>query len=69
MMTDMIVKPAQCAGLTVSDNFARRIVTDTLAFRSSENSESDTANLPLLAFVLNQLFLKRFDHMSQRTSL
>ena len=29
MMHDMIVKPAKCAGLTVSDNLARRIVNDT----------------------------------------
>jgi formylglycine-generating enzyme required for sulfatase activity len=62
MMTDMIVKPAQCAGLTVSDAFAKRIVSDTLAFRSLENSESDTANLPLLAFVLDRLFQNRVDH-------
>jgi Domain of unknown function (DUF4062)/AAA ATPase domain len=62
MMTDMIVKPAQCAGLTVSDGLARRIVNDTLAFRNLESSESDTANLPLLAFVLDRLFLNRSDH-------
>lgn len=62
MMTDMIVKPAQCAGLTVSDAFARRIVSDTLAFRNLENSESDTANLPLLAFVLDRLFQNRVNH-------
>src|SRR5262249_31605950 len=53
MMHDMIVKPANCAGLTVSDNLARRIVNDTT---------SESANLPLLAFVLNQLFEKRSDH-------
>jgi hypothetical protein len=53
MMHDMIIKPANCAGLTVSDNLARRIVNDT---------GSESANLPLLAFVLNQLFEKRSDH-------
>ena len=62
MMSDMIVKPAHCAGLTVSDRLARRIVNDTLAFRNLESSDSDTANLPLLAFVLDQLFLNRSDH-------
>lgn len=62
MMPDMIVKPAQCAGLEVSGHFARRIVSDTLAFRNLESSESDSVNLPLMAFVLNQLFLKRTDH-------
>ena len=58
MMQDMIVKPANCAGLTVSDSLARRIVNDT---------GSESANLPLLAFVLNQLFEKRSDHeLSER---
>jgi formylglycine-generating enzyme required for sulfatase activity len=53
MMHDIIVKPANCAGLKVSDNLARHIVNDT---------GSESANLPLLAFVLNQLFEKRSDH-------
>jgi len=53
MMHDMIVKPANCAGLKVSENLARRIVNDT---------GSESANLPLLAFVLDQLFKKRSDH-------
>jgi len=53
MMHDMIVKPAGCAGLKVSDNLARRIVADTGA---------EPGNLPLLAFVLGQLFVKRSDH-------
>jgi hypothetical protein len=53
MMQNMIVEPAKCAGLTVSDNLARHIVNDT---------GSESANLPLLAFVLNQLFEKRSDH-------
>jgi formylglycine-generating enzyme required for sulfatase activity len=53
MMHDMIIKPANCAGLKVSDNLARRIVNDT---------GSEAGNLPLLAFVLNQLFEKRSDH-------
>ena len=49
VMHDMIVKPAHCAGLKVSDNLARRIVNDT---------GSESGNLPLLAFVLDQLFEK-----------
>jgi Novel STAND NTPase 1/Domain of unknown function (DUF4062) len=53
MMHDMIVKPANCAGLRVSDNLARHIVNDT---------GSESANLPLLAFVLEQLFEKKADH-------
>jgi formylglycine-generating enzyme required for sulfatase activity len=53
MMHDMIFKPANCAGLKISDNLARHIVNDTT---------SESANLPLLAFVLNQLFEKRSDH-------
>ena len=53
MMHDMIVKPANCAGLNVSENLARRIVNDTGA---------ESGNLPLLAFVLDQLFEKRSDH-------
>ena len=47
MMQDMIIEPAKCAGLTVSENLARRIVNDTGA---------EPGNLPLLAFVLDQLF-------------
>jgi len=61
-MTDMIVKPANCAGLSVSEQLAHRIVHDTLAFRNLDSSDSDTANLPLLAFVLDQLFEKRSNH-------
>jgi hypothetical protein len=58
MMQDMIVKPANCAGLKVSENLARHIVNDTV---------SESVNLPLLAFVLNQLFEKRSDHeLSER---
>ena len=53
MMSDMITKPALCAGLKVSDNLARRVVADT---------GSESANLPLLAFVLEQLFQNRSDH-------
>jgi formylglycine-generating enzyme required for sulfatase activity len=52
IMSDMIVKPAHCAGFTVSDTLARRIVND---------AGSGSANLPLLAFVLDQLFKQRSD--------
>ena len=61
MMVDMIKRPAECAGLKVLDSFARRIVNDTLASRNLESAESDSANLPLMAFVLNQLFLKTLE--------
>jgi len=50
MMYDMIVKPAACAGLAISDRLAKRIVDDTA---------SEPGSLPLLAFVLDQLFQGR----------
>ena len=53
MLSDMIVKPAQCAGLKVSEILVRRIVNDT---------GTEPGSLPLLAFVLNQLFEERTDH-------
>ncbi len=53
MLTDMILKPALCAGLRVTDQLARRIVEETKA---------KEGNLPLLGFVLEQLFVKRVDH-------
>ena len=51
-MADMVQKPAHCAGLEVSDRLVRRIVKET---------GTDPGSLPLLAFVLQQLFLKRED--------
>lgn len=53
MLLDMIVKPARCAGLKITEELARRIVDET---------GSGPSYLPLLAFVLNQLFEKRPDH-------
>ena len=53
MLSDMIVKPAQVRGLKVNETLARRIVHDT---------GTEPGSLPLLAFVLNQLFEKRSDH-------
>lgn len=53
MVQDLIVKPARCAGVRVSEKLAHQIVCDTGA---------DPGNLPLLAFLLNQLFEKRRDH-------
>lgn len=53
MLSDMIKKPARCAGVRVSDNLVRRIVFD---------AGSEPGNLPLLAFLLNQLFEQRVDH-------
>lgn len=50
IMRDMILEPAACAGLTVSDRLVTRLVQDT---------GSEPGNLPLLAFVLQRLFDKR----------
>ncbi len=47
MLSYMIVKPAQCAGLKVNETLVRRVVHDT---------GTEPGSLPLLAFVLNQLF-------------
>jgi formylglycine-generating enzyme required for sulfatase activity len=53
MLNDMIVKPARCAGLRITDQLASRIVEDT---------GTKEGNLPLLGFVLEKLFEKRVDH-------
>ncbi len=53
MMHEMIDKPARWAGLSISDRLTSRLIADT---------EEDAVNLPLLAFVLNQLFKQRTDH-------
>lgn len=53
MMEDMIRKPAQATGLELSEPFAKRLIHDT---------EAASANLPLLAFVLEQLYRKRMNH-------
>jgi hypothetical protein len=52
MLSEMIVRPAQCAGLRVSQDLVKRIAHD---------SGTEPGSLPLLAFVLNQLFEKRSD--------
>ncbi len=52
MMSDMVAKPAQCAGLSVNETLARRIIQET---------GTEPGTLPLLAFVLDQLFEKRSD--------
>lgn len=53
MLTDMIVKPAHCAGLRITDDLARLIV---------EDAATKERNLPLLGFVLEKLFEQRVDH-------
>jgi Domain of unknown function (DUF4062)/AAA ATPase domain len=58
MLSDMIVKPAECAGFSVNESLARRIVND---------AGTEPGSLPLLAFVLNQLFEKRTDHELSET--
>lgn len=52
MLTDMIVKPAHCAGLRITDDLARLIV---------EDAATKERNLPLLGFVLEKLFERRVD--------
>jgi hypothetical protein len=47
---DIIKKPAQCAGLEITDRLARRIARE---------SGSESGSLPLLAFVLQRLFAQR----------
>jgi formylglycine-generating enzyme required for sulfatase activity len=61
MVEDLIAKPARCAGLTISDKLVRRIVHETLT-KVDDYARSDQTNLPLLAFVLRELFEKRWDH-------
>ncbi len=58
MMQDMILKPAHAAGLTISETFAKRLINDT---------EAESANLPVLAFVLDRLFEERTDHVLSET--
>ncbi|MBI4003059.1 MAG: SUMF1/EgtB/PvdO family nonheme iron enzyme [Nitrospira defluvii] len=53
MLTDMVVKPARCAGLRITDQLAHLIVEET---------GSKEVNLPLLGFVLEQLFENRVNH-------
>lgn len=53
MVEDLITQPARCAGLRLSCDLARRIVHE---------AGSDPGNLPILAFLLNQMFEKRRDH-------
>lgn len=50
MMADIIVKPAQCAALTVPDRLVRRLIQD---------AGSELGSLPLLAFALERLFRER----------
>lgn len=53
MVEDLVIRPARCAGLRLSHDLARRIVHE---------AGVDAGNLPILAFLLNQLFEKRRDH-------
>ena len=61
MLPDLIAKPARCAGLRIDDHLVRRIVHETLD-QPDEAARPDQGNLPLLAFVLDELFRKRSDH-------
>lgn len=61
MLEDLIAKPARCAGLTISNTLVRRIVNETLV-KADDFTKPDQSNLPLLAFMLHELFEKRSDH-------
>lgn len=52
MLEDLITQPARCAGLHIDHDLTKRIVYE---------AGSDPGNLPILAFLLNQLFEKRRD--------
>ncbi len=58
MMQEMIMKPAQCAGLSISEQFARRLINDT---------REESANLSLLAFILNTFFGERANYQLSET--
>ena len=58
MLREMILKPAQAVGLRMSDSFADLLIQDT---------GKDAANLPLLAFTLNQLVENRTNHELNET--
>ncbi len=62
MLSDLIAKPARCAGLSISDNLVRRIVHETVE-KADDAKGSDQSNLPLLAFVLDELFKRRSNHL------
>ena len=49
-LREMIIKPAQCAGLSIPDRLVRRLVQD---------AGQEPGSLPLLAFALQELFEKR----------
>lgn len=61
MLEDLIAKPARCAGLRISEKLVRRIISETLT-KADDLAEPDQSNLPVLAFVLRELFEKRSDH-------
>ena len=49
-LDDAIRKPASCAGMTISASLVSRLI---------QEAGNDPGNLPLLAFVLDRLFIKR----------
>lgn len=52
LLPDLILKPARCAGLKITDHLAQRILHDM---------GPQGGHLPLLGFVLNQLFKQRLN--------
>ena len=61
MLEDLIAKPARCAGLTISNNLVRRIINESL-IKADDLTKPDESSLPLLAFVLHELYEKRSNH-------
>ncbi len=61
LLSDLIAKPARCAGLSISDHLVRRLVHETLT-KVDDAATPDQSNLPLLAFVLDELFKGRSNH-------
>ena len=61
MLEDLIAKPARCAGLRISTNLVRRIINESLS-KADDLTKRDESNLPLLAFVLHELYERRSNH-------
>lgn len=54
MLNAMIKKPADVANLEIAEPFVKRLIRDT---------EAESGNLPLLAFMLDRLFKERTGHV------
>ncbi|MGE0642623.1 MAG: SUMF1/EgtB/PvdO family nonheme iron enzyme [Nitrospira sp.] len=58
MLEDLIAKPARCAGLAINNKLVRRIADESL-IKAGDLTKPDKSNLPLLAFVLHELYERR----------